>query len=81
MQNNANGSIMESILYNHDCIILNNEDHTYQSYRLNKKFSDKLDLAICSSGIFHSLINFQLLTNEDMTSDHLPVYIEFKHSK
>ncbi len=60
---------------------MNNNDHTYYNFRNGKCFSDKLDLAICSSNIYNEIINFEVLLNEDMTSDHIPIVVELKMDK
>ena len=67
---------MEEIIYNHDCIIVNNDEHTYYNFRNDKSFSDKLDLAIWSSNIYNDIINFEVLLTVDMTSDHMTLVIE-----
>ena len=33
---NSNGSILENILCNNDCIIIESNDHTYYNYRNDK---------------------------------------------
>jgi exonuclease III len=81
LQNNSNGLILEEIIYNHDCIIVNNNEHTYYNFRNEKCFSDKLDLAICSANVYNDIINFEVLLNEDMTSDHVPIVVELKTDK
>ena len=72
---------MEQIIINHVCVLLNNEDHTYQNFRSNKTFSHKLDLAICSSNLYNYIIDFQVLKNGDMTSDHVHIIVEIQNKK
>ena len=40
-----------------------------------KCFSDRLDLAICSANIYKDIVNFEVLLNVDMTSDHIPIVV------
>ena len=81
IQDNSNGSALAKIISNNDCIILENNDHTYFKFRKDKIFSDKLDLAICSSALFSKLKNLVVLKYDDMTSDHVPIQIELNTDK
>ena len=76
IQDNSNGSILEKIISNNDCIILENNEHTYFNFRKDKNFSDKLDLAICSSALLNKIKNLVVFKNDDMTSDQSE---QFKH--
>jgi hypothetical protein len=80
-QDNSNGSTLEKIISNNDCIVLENNEHTYFNFRKDKIFSDKLDLAICSSALFNKLENLVVFKNDDMTSDHVPIQIEINTDK
>ena len=73
--NNNNGIILNEIITENDCIIANNSTHTYFSFRENNIHtqSDILDLFICSSRLYSEIKEFSVLTNEDMTSDHVPI--------
>jgi exodeoxyribonuclease-3 len=76
-QNNTNGSILEEIMNENDCIIANDSTHTYYSFRdknINYQ-SDILDLIICSSNLYTKIKDYSVLINEDMTSDHLPIML------
>ena len=75
-QQNSNGDVLEKILCEHDCIVLNNKIPTYHSFTGTS--SDILDLAISSSSCFESLVKFEVLSNDEMTSDHAPVVLEFQ---
>jgi exonuclease III len=67
---------------NNDCIILENNEHTYLNFCKYKSFSDKLDLAICSSALFNKLKNLVIFKNNDTTSsDHVPIQIEINTDK
>jgi hypothetical protein len=81
IQDNSNGSTLAKIRSNNDCIILENNDHTYFNFRKDKILIDKLDLAISSSALFNILKNQIVLKNDDMTSDHVPIQIELNTDK
>lgn len=78
---NKNGSILEKIICEHDCLIINNNDHTYFSFRTASNFSDKIDFAIISAGLYNQFNTFSVLKEEDMTSDHVPILVELKCEK
>ena len=56
-ENNKNGYIIEEILKENDCVVFNDNTHTYYSFRdKNINYSsDLLDLAICSSNLSTSI--------------------------
>jgi hypothetical protein len=78
---NPNGLILEKIICENDCVILNNNDHTYFSFRDFNGCSDKLDLLISSSTLYSKVANFTVLKEEDMTSDHVSIKIVLITSK
>ncbi len=75
---NSNGSVINKIICEHDCIILNNNEHTY--FNFNGSSSDILDLAISSSTLYDAILNFEVLIDDEMTSDHTPIVLELKNS-
>ena len=74
--NNSNGTIFESIMCNNDFIVLNDENSTYYSFNSSVE-DDILDLAICSPSILDRIVRFEVLSNDEMTSDHCPILIKF----
>jgi len=75
---NSNGTILERILLEHDCFIINNNEHTYVSFKNFGNYSENLDLAIGSSSMFTKINSFEVLQDEDLTSDHVPFLLELK---
>ena len=75
--NNVNGLAFESILCNNDCIIINNDVSTYHSFNATVN-DDILDLAICSPSVLNKICKFEVLTSDEMTSDHCPIRIQLK---
>jgi hypothetical protein len=55
--------------------------HTYFNFRKDKNFSDKLDLAICSSALLNKIKNLVVFKNDDMTSDQAPIQIVINTDK
>jgi exonuclease III len=74
--NNSNGTIFESIMCNNDFIVLNDETPTYYSFNSSVE-DDILDFAICSPSIIDRIFSFEVLSNDEMTSDHCPILIKF----
>ena len=77
--NNDNGDILDNIILENDCIIVNNKDPTHLNF--NGKTSSILDYCIISTTIHDIFENFAVLNDEDMTSDHLPFLLKLKSNQ
>jgi hypothetical protein len=75
-ENNTNDNILESILIYNDCIVINNKQYTRHNF--GGSTSSILDFVIISYRIYEVFSNFEVLEEDDMTSDDLPFRIEFK---
>jgi hypothetical protein len=69
-ENNLNGDILNNIIINHDCIIVNNKEPTHINF--NGKTKSILDYCIVSNKLSDKFEDFKVCVDEDMTSDHLP---------
>jgi len=76
---NNNGVILEHILREHDCLTINDNVHTHNSF--SGTSSDILDFVVCSASTFDSITKFQVLNEHDMTSDHFPIVLELNNGK
>jgi exonuclease III len=77
--NNSNGDILDEIILNNDCLIMNNKESTH--YCFNGKTESILDYCIVSSNIHKLFDSIEVLKNNDMTSDHVPIKINFNQGK
>ena len=77
--NNQNGEILNEILLENDCIVVNNNEFTHFGFNGNSK--SILDYCIISSKLHKAFDSFCVLTNEDMTSDHVPISATFSNKK
>ena len=73
--NNSNGDTLDEIILNNDCLIMNNKESTH--YCFNGKTESILDYCIVSSNIHKLFDSVEVLKNDDMTSDHVPIKINF----
>jgi exonuclease III len=71
---NPNGAILEEILTDYPCQVVNDNSHTFYNY--NQKSSDVLDLFIVSSLLFCRTQNFATHRDWNMESDHIPISLE-----
>jgi len=70
-----NGEILDSIIANYNCQIINNNQHTF--HRIYNDYTQILDLIICSPAPTCKLISFEVLTEQELTSDHYPICAVF----
>ena len=77
-KNNDNGDILENLMMDSDCIIVNNKQPTHINF--NGKTSSVLDYCIITVNLFDAFQEYVVLNEEDMTSDHLPYLVNFKMS-
>ena len=75
-KNNDNGDILENLMMDSDCIIVNNKQPTHINF--NGKTSSVLDYCIITVNLFDAFQEYVVLYEEDMTSDHLPYLVNFK---
>jgi hypothetical protein len=75
-KNNENGDILDNIMIENDCIIVNNKDYTHENF--NGKTASILDYCIISTKLYDIFEDFIVLKDEDMTSDHLPFQLKLK---
>ena len=75
-KNNLNGDILDNIILDHNCLIVNNKESTYINFNGNSK--GILDYCIVSTKLYDKFDKFEVLHNEDMTTDHLPCLIIFQ---
>ena len=54
-----------------DLVVLNDESPTY--FRYKSDYSEILDLFICPSKIANLMMNYEVLTDQMMRSDHAPI--------
>ena len=78
-KNNENGDILDNLILENDCLIVNNKDHTHESF--NGKSKSILDYCIISIKLHDIFEDFSVLKEEDMTSDHLPFILKLKINK
>ena len=68
----GNGKVLEEILSSDtDLVVLNDESPTY--FRYKSDYSEILDLFICPSKIANLMMNYEVLTDQMMRSDHAPI--------
>ena len=75
-KNNENGDILDNLILENDCLIVNNKDHTHESF--NGKSKSILDYCIISMKLHDIFEDFSVLKEEDMTSDHFPFIFKLK---
>ena len=78
-KNNSNGDILDNLILEYDCIIINNKEPTHVSY--NGRSSNILDYCIISTNLFNIFNEFIVLNEDDMTSDHLPFLVKLEQSR
>ena len=71
-----NGKILEDILLETDCVLLNDQNCTFE--RTN--YSEILDLAICCSSIVNSVTKFKVIKDSYLQSDHFPIKFDVQLS-
>ena len=74
--NNTNGDILDNIIIDHNCLIVNNKQPTHVNF--NDKTSSIIDYCIISTKLHDKFNEFEVLVGEEMTSDHLPCLISFQ---
>ena len=75
-ENNYNGDILDNIILDHDCLIVNNKEPTHVNFSSGN--TSILDYCIVSTRLYDKFDKFEVLHNDDMTSDHLPCLISFR---
>lgn len=70
---NNNGDILNEIILNTNTLILNNSDFTHRSF--SGLTESVLDIILCSSELYEFLMDFKVLYQWEMHSDHFPVSI------
>ena len=55
----------------HPLVVLNDESPTY--FRFKSDYTEILDLFICPPNIANSMLNFEVLVEHMMSSDHAPI--------
>ena len=76
--NNVNGEILNDIILENDCLVVNNKEFTHFGFNQNTR--SILDYGIISSKLYDFFDSFTVLSDEDMTSDHVPILLEFNSS-
>ena len=72
---NKNGKILENIIINNNCLIINEKAITF--HRTYNNYADLLDLFICSP-MFASFLNeYNVLECQELGSDHIPIQAIF----
>jgi hypothetical protein len=68
----SNGKVLEEILStDSELVVLNDESPTY--FRFKSDYTEILDLFICPPNIANSMLNFEVLVEHMMSSDHAPI--------
>jgi hypothetical protein len=68
----SNGKVLEEILStDSELVVLNDESPTY--FRFKSDYTEILDLFICPPNIANSMLNFEVLVEHRMSSDHAPI--------
>jgi hypothetical protein len=75
--NNLNGEILNDIVLDNDCLIVNNKEYTH--FGFNSLSKSILDYCIISTNLYEMFDSYNVLNNEDMSSDHLPIQLIFNH--
>ena len=70
-----NGEILENIIIDYNCQIINNKKHTF--HRIYNDYTAQLDLILCSPLPASKLIDFEVLETQEMSSDHYPISAVF----
>ena len=66
-----NGEILDNIIASNNCQIINNNQHTF--HRIYNDYTQILDLIICSPAPTCKLTSFEVLTKQELNSDHYPI--------
>ncbi|RMZ99065.1 RNA-directed DNA polymerase from mobile element jockey-like, partial [Brachionus plicatilis] len=74
---NQNGKILENILENPRLLLVNDDTPTFTSK--SHEYSSVLDLFIVSTNLGPSINSFFVL-DDDLTSDHFPIFLTFDFS-
>jgi hypothetical protein len=72
--NNKNGEILEEIILNTNLIIINNKQPTY--HRLHDNSTEILDWFLISDNMHDKLLEFKVLENSPLNSDHYPIQVK-----
>ena len=75
-KNYDNGSILRELVYEFECVILNEKVHTYRPVHSGKM--NVLDFIVASSELYPIAQNFIVKTDNDMSSDHVPILVELR---
>jgi hypothetical protein len=75
----TSGNFLANFVLENDLLVLNNRDPTYFSHSI-KDYSEILDLALCSPSAASKLIEFEVLSDMRMGSDHAPISTHFAFS-
>ncbi len=68
----SNGKVLEEILStDSELVVLNDESPI--CFRFKSDYSEILDLFICPPNIANSMLNFEVLVEHMMSSDHAPI--------
>ena len=73
----ANGKVLGEILsFDTDLVVLNDKSPTY--FRYKSDYSESLDLFICPSKTANSVLNYEVMADRMMGSDHAPITLGLK---
>jgi len=75
-----NGKVLEHILSELELTVINDLTPTYYSHS-NEKYSEILDIMLCTSQVANRISKFEVLTEEKMGSDHAPVMCTLRLEK
>jgi hypothetical protein len=75
---NKNGEILEDLLINPNLITLNSNKPTF--YRMHDNSSDILDWFLISNNFYNKFDSFEILENNLVDSDHLPILVSLNLS-
>ena len=56
---------------------MNNKESTHYNFNGKTNINNILDLCIISTNLYNKFISFEVLKDEDMTSDHLSYVVSF----
>ncbi len=68
---NRNGNILNNLLVNRDCIVINNKEFTHTNFK--GITNSILDYCIISSELNDIFDSYDVLKDDDMTSYHVPL--------
>ena len=72
---NPSGTLLQSAFSSKDYVLLNDATPTYFKF----KYSEQLDVAICTPAIASITSAVTVLTDQLMDSDHAPLLVSLRH--